>query len=283
MEAVQQKMEAEHGDRTQRGYAIEREGQENRERLNSLALDLDRAAARRRTNEGVARNSDASAPPERKPRSLTPKSSRADCNRNSRPIARHFSLPMPTLPPRSRNCSNGSRKQQRRLSRSLKLSGRRKDTRRDHAGRLRQSVTFRNRITQAEEHIAALDREAKRLHDETTAANQQLESFGGQRGQLGLGVRECVATCCGSDSADHRDAPSNSRPSATQKQIPSATSIPCAAEYATLMGKKGSLEGVIAGTVRNRVRAQALHLGRTARRPRAGRCVGRLPRGRGPL
>ena len=34
-EAVQQ-MEAEHGDRTQRGYAIEREGQENRERLNSL-------------------------------------------------------------------------------------------------------------------------------------------------------------------------------------------------------------------------------------------------------
>ncbi len=49
-EAVQQ-MEAEHGERTQRGYAIEREGQENREKLNSLALDLDRAAARRRTNE----------------------------------------------------------------------------------------------------------------------------------------------------------------------------------------------------------------------------------------
>ena len=49
-EAVQQ-MEAEHGERTQRGYAIEREGQENREKLNTLALDLDRAAARRRTNE----------------------------------------------------------------------------------------------------------------------------------------------------------------------------------------------------------------------------------------
>jgi len=49
-DAVQQ-MEAEHGDRTQRGYAIEREGQENREKLNTLALDLDRAAARRRTNQ----------------------------------------------------------------------------------------------------------------------------------------------------------------------------------------------------------------------------------------
>ena len=49
-EAVQQ-MDGEHAERTQRGYAIEREGQDNREKLNSLALDLDRAAARRRTNE----------------------------------------------------------------------------------------------------------------------------------------------------------------------------------------------------------------------------------------
>ncbi len=49
-EAVQQ-MEAEHGERTQRGYAIERESQENREKLNTLALEIDRAAARRRTNE----------------------------------------------------------------------------------------------------------------------------------------------------------------------------------------------------------------------------------------
>ena len=49
-EAVQQ-MEAEHGERTQRGYAIERESQENREQLNTLALEIDRAAARRRTND----------------------------------------------------------------------------------------------------------------------------------------------------------------------------------------------------------------------------------------
>src|ERR1039458_6635609 len=42
-EAVQL-MESEHGERTQRGYGIERESQENRERLNTLALDLDRAA-----------------------------------------------------------------------------------------------------------------------------------------------------------------------------------------------------------------------------------------------
>jgi len=44
----------------------------------------------------------------------------------------------------------------------------------------------RNRITQAEERIAALDREARRLEQETTTAHQQLENFGGQCGQLGL-------------------------------------------------------------------------------------------------
>ena len=44
-------MEAEHGERTQRGYAIEREGNENRERLNAVVMEIDRAIARRRTNE----------------------------------------------------------------------------------------------------------------------------------------------------------------------------------------------------------------------------------------
>ena len=44
-------MEAEHGERTQRGYAIEREGNENREKLNALVMEIDRAVARRRTNE----------------------------------------------------------------------------------------------------------------------------------------------------------------------------------------------------------------------------------------
>ena len=49
-EAVQH-MEGEHGERTQRGYAIEREAQENREQLNRLSLEIDRAAARRHTND----------------------------------------------------------------------------------------------------------------------------------------------------------------------------------------------------------------------------------------
>ena len=49
-EAVQQ-LEAENGERTQRGYAIDGELRQNRDRLNQIALEIDRGQARRRTNE----------------------------------------------------------------------------------------------------------------------------------------------------------------------------------------------------------------------------------------
>ena len=49
-ESVQQS-EAEHSERTQRGYAIETETRQNRDRLNQIAIEGDRGKARIRTNE----------------------------------------------------------------------------------------------------------------------------------------------------------------------------------------------------------------------------------------
>src|SRR2546423_7014257 len=49
-DAVQQ-LEAEHADRTQRGYAIDTELRENRDRISQIALEIDRAYARRKHNE----------------------------------------------------------------------------------------------------------------------------------------------------------------------------------------------------------------------------------------
>src|SRR5512141_615188 len=46
-----QHAESEHAERTQRGYAIESEVRENRERLSQLKLESDRALAQRRHNE----------------------------------------------------------------------------------------------------------------------------------------------------------------------------------------------------------------------------------------
>ena len=85
LDAAQQ-MESEHSALTQRGYAIERDAQANREQLNSLAMELDRASARRRTNEGVVPNS-MPARRERRPRSQPTKSSTHNLSRNCKRTA----------------------------------------------------------------------------------------------------------------------------------------------------------------------------------------------------
>src|SRR5271170_748177 len=50
IEAVQQ-LELEHAEGTERGYAIEAELRENRDRLSQIDLEIDRARARRRHND----------------------------------------------------------------------------------------------------------------------------------------------------------------------------------------------------------------------------------------
>src|SRR4030081_1788697 len=49
-ESVKQ-FETEQGERTHRGYALETEQRENRERITQITLEIDRAHARRRHNE----------------------------------------------------------------------------------------------------------------------------------------------------------------------------------------------------------------------------------------
>src|SRR5271165_3975673 len=183
-EAVQQ-MEGEHGERTQRGYAIERESQENREKLNNLALEIDRAAARRRTNEERcseldARSAGAQAEIGNTEEQLTRLQQELQTNRATMESAdADVTAAQQELQQRQQEASAAAaslidveRQQEQRRDAILQAVG--------------TSSALRNRITQAEERVAALDREAQRLHDETSAAHQQLESFGGQRGQLGL-------------------------------------------------------------------------------------------------
>src|SRR5207253_6745026 len=104
---------------------------------------------------------------------------------------------------------------------------------------------LRNQMTQVEERLAGVDREAQRLHIEMASANSQMEAFGGQRGQLGLEfetvsqrvaglTEELFQTRRALDSMRHQESES-------KKHLDSLR-----AEYATAIGKKGSLEAVIA-------------------------------------
>ncbi len=241
-EGVQQ-MDGEHAGRTQRGYAIEREGQDNREKLNSLALDLDRAAARRRTNEERCAELDA--------RSAGAQAEIANTEERSARLQQELETDRATLDSANADVANAQQELQQRqqeaaaTSASLVEVERQQEQCRDA---ILQTVsaasTVRNRITQAEERIAALDRDSQRLRDETSAAHQQLESFGGQRGQLGLEFEtasQCVAALT-AQIAGTREQLEVKRAAETdaKRHLDSLRG-----EYASLMGKKGSLEAVI--------------------------------------
>jgi len=241
-EAVQQ-MEGEHAECTQRGYAIEREGQENREKLNSLALDLDRAAARRRTNEERCAELDA--------RSAGAQAEIANTEERAARLQQELETDRATLDSANADVANAQQelqqRQQEAAAASASLIGveRQQEQCRDA---ILQTVSaasaVRNRITQAEERIIALDRDSQRLHDETSAAQQQLESFGGQRGQLGLEFEtasQCVAALTAQIAGTrHQLEVKRAAETDAKRHLDSMRG-----EYASLMGKKGSLEAVI--------------------------------------
>jgi chromosome segregation protein len=241
-EAVQQ-MEGEHTDRTQRGYAIEREGQENREKLNTLALDLDRAAARRRTNEERCSELDA--------RSAGAQAEMANTEEQAGRLQQELEVDRATLESANADVANAQQELQLRqqeasaaASSLIEVERRQEQHRNDIMQAVAAASAVRNRITQAEERIAALDREAQRLHAETSTAHQQLESFGGQRGQLGLefetaSQRVNALTAQIGDTRRNLDEKRDAETGA-KRHLDAMRG-----EYAGFMGKKGSLEAVI--------------------------------------
>ena len=241
-EAVQQ-MDGEHAGRTQRGYAIEREGQENREKLNSLALDLDRAAARRRTNEERCAELDA--------RSAGAQAEIANTEERSARLQQELETDRATLESANADVANAQQELQQRQQEAagaaaslIEVEHQQEQCRDAILQTVSAASAVRNRITQAEERIVALDRDSQRLHDETSAAQQQLESFGGQRGQLGLEFEtasQCVAALT-AQIAGTRDQLEVKRAAETdaKRHLDSLRG-----EYASLMGKRGSLEAVI--------------------------------------
>ena len=236
-------MEAEHTDRTQRGYAIERESNENREKLNALVMDIDRAIARRRTNEERcaeldARSAGAQAELLSIEEQLTRHRQELESNRAILESANaDVAMAQGELQQRQQEASvaaesltNVERQQEMRRAAILQA--------------VSAASAVRNRITQAEERIAALDRETRRLEHETTTAHQQLESFGGQRAQLGLEF----------ESASQRVEALSTQIDETRVMLEKTRVAESSgkqhldslrAEYAGLIGKKGSLEAVI--------------------------------------
>jgi len=242
-ESVQQ-LEAENSERTQRGYAIETELRQNRDRINQIAMEVDRAQARRRTNEErcvelavraasseaeltQARHRLAALEEERNGHQQVLDSAAADFAQAQQELA----LSQQETAAAATNLAALEQDQEACRSSILEAVG--------------AASHLRNQLTQAEERLAGIDREAQRLGAEIATGNEQAETFGGQRGQLALEFETVSQRVSGltAEIGELRRTIEQKRheEAETKRQLDSLRS-----EYASALGKKGSLEAVIA-------------------------------------
>ncbi len=239
-----QQMESEHSELTQRGYTVERDAQTNREQLNTLAMELDRATARRRTNEErcaelQARSAGAQAEITTNEAQLSQLEQELEANRATLQSANaDVDGAQTELQQRQADAAAAS-------ANLMQLEAQQEQRRSQILQAVSQGSSVRNRITQAEERLAALERDAHRLNSEVAAANQQLETFGGQRGQLGLEFETATQLVSELDGriTGTRQKLDELRAAETdgKRHLDGMRS-----EFAGLMGRRGSLEAVIA-------------------------------------
>ena len=242
-ESVQQS-EAEHSERTQRGYSIETETRQNRERLNEIAIEGDRGKARIHTNEErcaellVRRASAETELTQARVRFTALEDERNGHQQLLESAAADLAAAQHELANSQQETAVvasdlASLEKQQEVHRAAIL---------ETVGR---ASTLRNQLTQSEERLAGICREEQRLQAEMANAISQSEAFGGQRGQIALEFESVSQRAEGlnAEIATLRETIETKRSveSETKKLLDSIRS-----EYATALGKKGSLEAVIA-------------------------------------
>jgi len=242
-ESVQQS-EAEHSERTQRGYAIETETRQNRERLNQIAIEGDRGKARTRTNEErcaelIVRTASAEAELAQAQNRLTALEEERDGHQQLLDSAaadlaaaqQELALSQQETACASTNLAMLEQEQESHRAAILEAVG--------------GASNLRNQLTQSQERLAGIGREEQRLRAEIATASSQSETFGGQRGQIALEFESVSQRANGltAEIVSLRETLETKRSAEneTKKYLDSIRS-----EYATALGKKGSLEAVIA-------------------------------------
>ncbi len=241
-ESVQQ-IEAEHAERTQRGYAIACEARANTERMNEIGRAIDRATQRHHTNEErcaelEARSAAAEAEVAHTEAQLTSLRAEVDAHRTTlESAAGEVAAAQQEAGLRQHEAASASaalleveRGQEQRRIQVLEAVG--------------AASNVRNLIAQAEEQIAALDREAARVKQEMAAAAAQIEAFGGKRGQMSMEFESVQQRVSG--LAEQIGETRRQLEAKREAEIESKKGLDqLRAEYATLLGKKGSLEAII--------------------------------------
>ncbi len=239
-----QQLEQDHSAGAQRGYELENEIRSNREQISENKLATDRALAQRRHNEERCEELNlraASAEAELAQAQVKLLSLSADRDSNRQIL--ESALSDVTLAKQELSSA-----QQDAVSASEGLAALEQEQEQTRISILEAVASIsrlRNQTTQSEERIAAMDRESNKLHLEVGTAQSQAETFGGQRGQIAIEFETVSQRLSGLT-----DDISNARASLESKRREETEAKhhldSLRAEYATALGKKGSLEAVIA-------------------------------------
>jgi chromosome segregation protein len=236
--------ESEHGERTERGYSIETELRENRERLSQIDLEIASASARRKHNEErcaelVVRSASADAELAQARHRLTALEAERDSNRQVLESA------AADLGAAQHELALSQQEAAGAATALAELELQQEESRVAIFDTVSAASRLRNQLAQAEDRLAGTDRDARRLQAEIASANQQVEAFGGQRGQLALEFETITQRVAGitEEISQLRRLLEAKRLDETRAK----THLDLLrAEFATALGKKGSLEAVIA-------------------------------------
>ena len=242
-EAVQE-LGSEHSDRTQRGYGIESELRQNRDRLAQIQLDSESAYGQRRHNEErcaelITRSASSDLEMAQVNHRLTALQAERDANQQVLDSA------SADLTAAKDELARAQQEAAAAANALAQLEQQQEKSRGEIFQAMAGASNLRNQLTQHQERLAAVDRESSRLEAEMSGARSQVEGFGSQRGQLALEF-ETVSQRLNALNQEIRHTrqtleSKRQEESECKKQLDGLR-----AEYASAVGKRGSLEAVIA-------------------------------------
>ncbi len=242
-EAVQT-LEGEQASNRDRGYTIEEENRLTRERLTAIALEIQSAEARQRGN--VERCQELAARAEAWQQELAQLESRLTSLIAERDQNRQvLDSAAADLAGAQHELAESQQLSALAAADLAELERRQEEARLGILENVAAASNLRNQTTQAEERIASLDREAHRLRLELSTSVSQLETFGGQRGQLTLEF-EAVSqkvTALTQELHSLRERLDERKLAETEGK---ARLDSLRGEYASALGRRSSLEALIA-------------------------------------
>jgi chromosome segregation protein len=241
---VVEEMEGELAERRQRGYTIGAEIRENDGRLSDIKLEVDRKQAQRRHNEERSNEltlRTASFEAELAQSHLRLSAFEEELNSNRQILDSAAT----DLGAAQEELNLGVQEANLATAWLAEMEQHQEQSRTDILECVASLSNLKNQLTQAEERFLAADREAQRLQAEMAAAEQQAEAFGGERGQIAIefeSVSERVAALT-EEIARTRELLELKH----KQEGEGKTHLDgLRAEYATALGKRNSLEAVIA-------------------------------------